>query len=60
MEFNLDKDGNLVIKNLKFDRKGRPSVSGKTLVNYSTNGNKTVVIDGKPYKCGINIYSEKE
>lgn len=45
---------------LQLDLKGRTSASGKTMVHYSTNGNKPIaeiVIGGQPLVVGINAYT---
>lgn len=44
----------------QLDLKGRTSASGKTMVHYSTNGNKPVgeiLINGQPLVMGINAYT---
>ena len=59
-----DKAGNVVgvILDIDFATKAKPSGSGKTLIDFSTRGNKALDLEGlkgKPVKeviCGINMY----
>ena len=58
MNAQINKEGKLVVT-LDFDKAGKMSVSGKSLVHATTNGNKPLSLDGKVIYIGINAYSKK-
>ena len=58
MNAQISKEGKLVIT-MDFDKAGKVSVSGKSLVHATTNGNKAVSLDGKVMYIGVNAYSKK-
>jgi len=58
MNAQISKDGKLVIT-MEFSKEGKVSVSGKSLVHATTNGNKPLSIDGKVIYIGVNAYSKK-
>jgi predicted transport protein len=54
--------GDEIVITMPFNKKGKPSGSGKSNVHASTNGNVEVEAEGfdKPLKVGINIYTPKD
>ena len=58
MNAQISKEGKLVIT-MDFDKAGKVSVSGRSLVHATTNGNKAVSLDGKVIYIGVNAYSKK-
>jgi hypothetical protein len=58
MNAQINKEGKLVVT-LDFDKAGKMSVSGKSLVHATTNGNKPLSLDGKVIYIGVNAYSKK-
>lgn len=57
---NFDPKTGKATVEFQFDLKGRLSGSGKTMVHYSTNGNKPcadIVIGGQQVVFGINAYT---
>jgi hypothetical protein len=53
--------GNVLVIEIPFDKKGKLSGSGKSLVHATTNGNKEteVEVGGKNLVLGINAYTKK-
>ena len=53
-----DKAGKVtgVVLSIVFDPKPKPSASGKTLIDFSTRGNKSLDVDGTAVTVGLNIY----
>lgn len=55
LEVKVQKDNSITISGIAFDKKGKPSASGKSLVCATTNGFTQVVVDGEIYSIGINM-----
>ena len=53
-----DKAGKVigVALNVLFDPDPLPSASGKTLIDFSTRGNRKIDVDGTEVTVGLNVY----
>ena len=46
-----------LVTSTPYDGKGRPSASGKNMINASSGGNQPISINDKVHKIGVNCYS---
>ena len=58
MATTVTKKGNKVVIEIDFDKDGKASASGKSIVHASTSGNQAVVVEGKQMYLGVNLYAK--
>lgn len=58
MNYKATVNGNTLTITVDLSKRLGPSKSGKSEVIATTSGNKSMLVDGKEIKLGLNVYTE--